>query len=132
MRLIWYVAVGGALGSVGRYLLASAIQFRNGHDFPLGTFIVNLTGSLVLGFFLRYSLETPSVPPEARALLATGICGGYTTFSAFSYETAALIQEGDWKRAALYVTLSVVGTLAATFVGVAGARELLALRAVEQ
>ncbi len=128
MTLIWYVALGGATGSVARYLVANAIQGRVGDAFPLGTLVINITGSLVLGFLLRYALETPSVTPEARALLATGLCGGYTTFSAFSYETAALIQDGDWKRAGLYVGLSVAGALVGTLAGFAGARELLALR----
>ena len=128
MRLIWYVALGGAVGSVARYLLTSAIQARTGGAFPLGTLLINISGSIVLGFLLRYALETPSVSPDMRALLATGLCGGYTTFSAFSYETAALIQDGDWKRAGLYVGLSVAGALIGTFAGFAGARELLALR----
>ncbi len=128
MQLIWYVALGGAFGSVARYLLTNAIQARSGGAFPTGTLLINLTGSIALGFLLRYALDTPSITPEARALLATGLCGGYTTFSAFSYETAALIQDGDWKRALLYVALSVAGSLVGTFAGFAGARELLALR----
>lgn len=128
MRLIWSVALGGALGSVARYLLTSLIQTRTVDPFPLGTLIVNLTGSILLGFLLRYALETPAISPDMRGFLATGICGGYTTFSAFSYETAALIEDGDWRRAGLYVGLSVTLSLAGTFLGFAGARELLAVR----
>jgi CrcB protein len=128
MQLTWYVALGGALGSVARYLLTSLIQTRTGSPFPLGTLVINITGSILLGFLLRYALETPVITPEMRGFLATGVCGGYTTFSAFTYETAALIEDGDWRRAGLYVGLSVILSLAGTFVGFAGARELLAAR----
>ena len=128
MRLIWYVAAGGAAGSAMRYVLASWIQSRSGSPFPMGTLIVNISGSILLGLLLRYALETPAISPEMRALLTTGVLGGYTTFSTFTYETAALLEEGDWGRAALYVGLSVVISLIGTFLGFAGARELLALR----
>ena len=128
MRLIWYVALGGAAGSALRYVVATWIQTRSGSVFPVGTLIVNISGSVLLGLVLRYALETPAISPEMRALLTTGVIGGYTTFSTFSYETAALIEDGDWRRAALYVGLSVVISLAGTFVGFAAARELLALR----
>jgi fluoride exporter len=125
VRMIWYVALGGAAGSVTRYLLGTAVQLRSGADFPLGTLLVNLTGSLLLGFLLRYLLETPAATPEVRVLLTTGFCGGYTTFSTFSYETLALIQDGDWRRAALYVAISVAGSLLGVMLGIGGARLLL-------
>src|SRR5919201_4338081 len=105
--MIWYVAVGGAAGSVARFLLGTALQQRSGGTFPIGTLVINITGSLLLGFLVRYALATPAVSAEVRALLTTGFCGGYTTFSTFSYETAALIEEGEYQRAALYVALSV-------------------------
>jgi CrcB protein len=128
VRLIWYVALGGAAGSALRYVIGSWMQARSGGSFPVGTLIVNISGSILLGLVLRYALEAPVISPEVRALLTTGVLGGYTTFSTFSYETAALIEDGDWRRAALYVGLSVVISLAGTFVGFAAARELLALR----
>jgi fluoride exporter len=128
LRVIWYVALGGAAGSVARYLVGIAVQSRSGADFPLGTLLVNLTGSLLLGFLLRYFLETPALTPEMRALLATGFCGGYTTFSAFSYETVALIQDGDWRRAALYLAISVAGSIIGVMLGMAGAARLLEIR----
>jgi len=126
--MIWYVAVGGAVGSVSRFLLGAFIQQRTGATFPLGTLVINITGSLLLGFVFRYALATGAISPEVRALLTTGFCGGYTTFSTFSYETAALIEDGQYGRAGLYVTLSVVVSLIGAFVGIAAARELLAFR----
>jgi CrcB protein len=128
MRVIWYVALGGAAGSVTRYLVGVAVQSRSGLDFPVGTLLVNLSGCLLLGFLIHYALATPAITPEVRALLTTGLCGGYTTFSTFSYETVALIQDGDWRRAGLYVGLSVVGSLIGVMLGISGAREILALR----
>jgi CrcB protein len=128
MRVIWYVAVGGALGSVIRYLVGVAVQGRAGLDFPAGTLIVNLSGCLLLGFLIHYALATPAITPEVRALLTAGLCGGYTTFSTFSYETVALIQDGDWRRATLYVGLSVVGSILGVMLGIFGARQILALR----
>jgi CrcB protein len=97
--------------------------------FPTGTLVVNVTGSLLLGFLLRYALGSAAVSPETRVLLTTGFCGGYTTFSTFSYETIALLEEGQHQRAALYVLLSVVLSLAACLAGVIIARELLGARA---
>ena len=128
MRLIWYIALGGAIGSVARYLVAIAVQSRSGLELPTGTLFINISGSLLLGFLIRYALETPAMTPEVRALLMTGLCGGYTTFSTFSYETVALIEDGDWRRAALYVGLSVAGSILGVMLGIAGARQVLGLR----
>jgi CrcB protein len=77
---------------------------------------------------MRYTLATTAVSPEVRALLATGLCGGYTTFSTFSYETVTLIQDGDWRRAALYVAVSVAGSILGVMLGMAGANQLLSFR----
>jgi CrcB protein len=128
MRVIWYVALGGAVGSVLRYVVGIAVQDRTGLDFPLGTLAVNVSGCLLLGFVIHYALATPAITPEVRALLTTGLCGGYTTFSTFSYETVALIQDGDWRRATLYVGLSVAGSILGVMLGIAGARQVLGLR----
>ena len=126
--MLWYVAIGSAVGGVSRYLLGGVIQRALAASFPVGTLLINVTGSALLGFLLRYALDTPSLTPEIRALLGVGFCGGYTTFSTFSYETVALLEDGDWQRAGVYVTLSVVGSVLATFVGFVAARELIALR----
>src|SRR5919109_3676868 len=128
MRMIWCVALGGALGSVIRYLVGVAVQARSGLDFPMGTLIVNLTGCLLLGFLIRYALGSPAVTPEVRALLTTGLCGGYTSFSTFGYETVSLVQDGDWRRATLYVALSLIGSIVAVILGMAGGPPKLPLR----
>jgi CrcB protein len=123
-----WVAIGSAAGGVLRFALGALIQRQVAGSFPLGTLAINLTGSFLLGFVLRYALATPEVSPEMRALLTTGFCGGYTTFSTFSYEAAALIEDGDYHRAAWYIALSVIFALAGTFLGFGLAREVLDLR----
>lgn len=128
MRTFWAVAIGAALGGVARYYLASALQQRLGATFPWGTLVVNVSGSLLLGVLIRYALVTPSVSVEMRALLTTGFCGGYTTFSTYSYETATLLEDGQYGRAGAYALASVVVALGATFAGFVLARELIALR----
>ncbi|HYL30172.1 MAG TPA: fluoride efflux transporter CrcB [Gemmatimonadales bacterium] len=126
--MLWYVAIGSAVGGVIRYLLGGAIQRALAASFPVGTLVINVTGSALLGFIFRYALETPAVTPEIRALLGVGFCGGYTTFSTFSYETLTLLEDGDWRRAGLYVGVSLVGSVLAAFLGFMAARELIALR----
>ena len=120
--MIWWVALGSAVGGVARFLLGDVIQRWSGSSFPLGTLVINVTGSILLGVIMRYALQTPAVTPEARAFLAIGLCGGYTTFSTFSYETAKLLEDGDWLRAALYVSTSVVLAVTGMFLGFALAR----------
>ena len=126
--MIWYVAFGSAVGGVSRFLLATWLQQRSGGPFPIGTLVVNVTGSLLLGFLLRYALQTAVVSPEIRVLLTTGFCGGYTTFSTFTYETVALVEEGDYRRATLYVLASIAMSLAGAFAGFTLASRLAAAR----
>jgi fluoride exporter len=126
--MIWSVALGGALGSVARFLLGAVLQQRAGTTFPVGTLIVNISGALVLGFIMRFALATPGITPTARLFLTSGFCGGYTTFSTFSYETFVMLEENELGRAALYVALSVALALIGTYCGVLAAGQLLALR----
>jgi CrcB protein len=125
----WYVALGSAVGGVARFGLAALVQQRVGPNFPVGTLVVNVTGSLLLGFLWRYALGTDVVSPEIRALLTTGFCGGYTTFSTFTYETMVLIEDGEATRAGLYILLSVVLSLVGAWLGISAARSLIAMRA---
>jgi fluoride exporter len=126
--MLWYVAVGSAIGGVSRYLVGGLSQRLAGGTFPTGTLLINISGSFLLGFILRYGVETTTLTPEVRAFLTIGFCGGYTTFSTFSYETIALAEDGQWARAALYVALSVGLSLVATFLGFVAARELIQVR----
>jgi CrcB protein len=128
MRMVWYVALGSGIGGAVRLLLGGWVQDRFGWSFPVGTLMINISGSLLLGFLLHYSLETPAMGADVRAFLTTGLCGGYTTFSTFSYETMRLVEDGEYRRAALYVALSIGLALFATACGIVVARELLALR----
>ncbi len=124
MKLIIYLALGGLAGTYARYSLQGLVQ-PSGGTFPVGTLVVNLLGALLLGFLMRYLLGTGLVGPEARAGLTIGFCGAFTTMSTFSYETAALLGDGQYWRAALYLLSSVGGSLAAIFAGMGIANRLL-------
>jgi fluoride exporter len=128
VKLYLSIAIGGAIGCLSRYVLGSFVQQHAGPDFPVGTLVINITGSFLLGAFMRYALQSGTVSVETRALLTTGFCGGYTTFSTFSYETALLIDDGEYLRAGLYVGSSVVISLLGTFIGFAAANWILSLR----
>jgi CrcB protein len=128
--IYWYVALGGAVGSVARYALGAAVQQRTSASFPWGTLLINVTGSLLLGFVMQYFSESAAVNSETRALITTGLLGGYTTFSAFSYETVRLIEDGNYRGAALYAGLSVLLSITAAVLGMTAAREVLAIRRV--
>jgi fluoride exporter len=112
---------------MSRYLVGGVIQRAAGAGFPIGTLVVNITGSFLLGLFLRYAVDTPTLTPEWRAFLTVGFCGGYTTFSTFSYETVALLEDGQWSRAATYVGLSLVLALLGVMLGFATARGAVTL-----
>jgi CrcB protein len=112
-----WVALGGALGSLARWGLSGAVQRWTGTAFPWGTFVVNLAGSLLIGVVTALALERALVPPAARLFLVTGVLGGFTTFSALSYETFALLRDGQWLAAAGYALGSLVAGVGATIAG---------------
>ncbi|MDX2122948.1 MAG: fluoride efflux transporter CrcB [Gemmatimonadota bacterium] len=120
--MIWYIALGSAIGGMLRYLLGGWIQRAAGHGFPLGTLVINVSGSLALGLLLRWASHPPTLNPDLRAFLTVGLCGGFTTFSTFSAESITLMQDGQWGKAMTYVLLSVTLSLAATAAGFAMAR----------
>ena len=113
-----YVALGGALGALARYGISGWVYNRMGENFPWGTLVVNLVGCLALGLVIRW-LQVSAVAPELRPFLTIGVLGAFTTFSTFSYETVALLQEGQWLRAGLYMGGSVVLGLIAMVAGMA-------------
>src|SRR3954454_11619303 len=121
------IAVGGAAGSIVRYLLGRAVQGMSPSGFPIGTMIVNISGCFLIGVLLRQFLNM-QISAELRALLVVGFCGGFTTFSTFSAETVGLIEGGEYGRAATYVILSVILCLVATFAGIASVRLLAGAR----
>jgi CrcB protein len=113
------VAVGGAVGSVARFWLASAMTVLTGPRFPWGTLLINVLGSFVIGLVAGFTL-TPvrvSMAPDIRIFLMTGVCGGFTTFSAFSLQTLELLQNGDVVPAFGYAIGSVVLCVIATYCG---------------
>jgi len=111
---ILLVAIGGAIGSVTRYLLGGWFASRFGAAFPYGTFVINVTGSFIIGFFLAFAQERVWVSPYWRLFFAVGFLGGYTTFSTFEYESVRLLQEGEILIGAAYMMGSVVlGSIAA-------------------
>jgi len=112
------VALGGAAGSMLRWLVAGWVQrLSPSSSFPWGTFAVNATGSFVIGVVLSLALERALVSPALRLLLVTGVLGGYTTFSAFSFETLQLLRDGQWPAAFGYALGSVVLGVTAAFAG---------------
>ena len=114
MRLMLLVAIGGAVGSVARYKLGALILHQTvTWKFPAGTFVVNVLGCLVAGLLVGLGERHDFLTAEARLLLFTGFLGGFTTFSAFGVETAALIQRGEFAVAASYIILSVLCGIAA-------------------
>jgi len=120
MTYIW-IAVGGALGSVARHWCTLVATAWLGAAFPWGTLFINIVGSFVIGLF--FALTGPDgrfdVPLDAKLFVMTGICGGYTTFSAFSLQTLSLFQDGMWLRGGAYIVASVVLCLIAVWAGYA-------------
>ena len=113
------VTLGGGLGALARFALTGWIARRFGESFPLGTLVINVSGSFLIGFIAtaageggRYFLSVP-----ARQFLMVGVLGGFTTFSAFSLQTLALALDGAWFSAALNAALSLVGCLFAVWLG---------------
>ena len=111
------VFFAGGLGSAARYLLGGRIQEAFGAVFPYGTLAINVTGSLLIAFFMGVSLRTTWIGGDLRLLLTTGFCGGYTTYSTFNYEALNLMQQGTWGLAAAYMASTVAGCLVAGALG---------------
>ena len=126
--MLWYIAAGSALGGMSRYLLGGAIQRLLETTFPAGTLLINITGAFLLAFLMRYALATTTISPGIRGLLTTGFCGGYTTFSTFTYDTLQLVEDGELARATAYVLLSVILGLIGAYCGIILAREVIAMR----
>ncbi|MBF6601294.1 MAG: fluoride efflux transporter CrcB [Dehalococcoidia bacterium] len=111
------VGSGGFAGANARYWLARWIADRYGTAFPYGTLVINVSGSLVIGFLITYLNARLSLSPNYRLIFTTGFIGAYTTFSTYTYESLTLMQDGLWARAAAYLIGSVALGMAAVTVG---------------
>jgi CrcB protein len=111
--------LGGFFGANARYLLSGWVASRLGVGFPYGTYIINVTGSFILGFFLAFAQDRPWVAPPARLLFAVGFVGAYTTFSTFEYESIRLLQDGELLLSVVYLLGSVVSGALAAIAGIA-------------
>ena len=116
-----WVAIGGALGSVGRFWLNGIISAKFGETFPFGTLVINITGSFLIGIFAAMAIPEGRMDSQSRAFatqfLMIGICGGYTTFSSFSLQTLNLLRDREWLYAGGNVILSVVLCMIAAWLG---------------
>ncbi len=106
------VGAGGFIGAITRYILALWIGQRWGRSFPLGTFVINITGSFLIGILMTLMAERIIENPQWRLLLVVGFLGAYTTFSTFEYETGALLRDSEW----LYAGLNVIGSVVVGFI----------------
>jgi CrcB protein len=107
VRAAILVGLGGFLGANARYLLGGWVANHFGGGFPYGTFVINVTGSFILGFFIAFAQERIWVSPSARLIFAVGFVGAYTTFSTFEYESISLLQGGQMLLRAVYLAGSV-------------------------
>lgn len=117
LKTVFVVALGGAIGSVLRYLTAVMVQKYYAHVFPLATLLTNVIGCLLIGIFVGWLSKHQLPDTNLKWFLITGFCGGYTTFSAFGLENVSLLQSGNSGYALLYIATSVVIGLAAVYAG---------------
>jgi CrcB protein len=117
-REVVLVFFGGGLGSITRFLLGRWVNAWHSYNFPLGTLAVNIFACLVLGFVVGIADHRQLISPAARLFWTVGFCGGFSTFSTFSSETLVLLQGGFHFTTALYIILSLLFCLAATFSGI--------------
>ncbi|MGB8322564.1 MAG: fluoride efflux transporter CrcB [Candidatus Acidiferrum sp.] len=117
MRL-FLIATFGAIGTLARYGLQGLLQIRMGSTFPYGTLFINLTGCFFLGLLGQTMLNRMIISPEWRVAITVGFFGGYTTFSSFGWETAKMMETGEWLRATTYVAASVIFGLLLSVAGI--------------
>jgi CrcB protein len=117
IRLLFIIGSGSFIGGIARFLVSRFIHDRAFSSFPYGTFIVNLTGCLLIGIFYGLSERGNLMNTEMRMFLTVGFCGGFTTFSTFASENISLLRDGDFFYFALYTSLSIFIGLMATYLG---------------
>jgi CrcB protein len=117
LRILFLIGFGGFFGSVARYLISQFFTKNISSEFPYGTFAVNVLGCLIIGLIYGFSERFNWSNPEFRLLLATGFCGGFTTFSAFAYENIKLLQTSNYLTFGIYSLSSFVLCLISVYVG---------------
>jgi CrcB protein len=125
MSQLLMICLGGAIGTGARYLLSGWVLQVMGTSFPYGTLVVNGIGSFLLAALMYAGIEAATISPSLRVVLGTGVLGGFTTYSTFSFETMKYLQDGAWLLAAVNILGTVVGCLVACLAGWACARWLL-------
>jgi CrcB protein len=126
MTRFMLICLGGAVGTGARYLLSGWMLRALGPGFPWGTLIVNVLGSYLVAVLMYAGVEVAALSPTARLVLSTGVMGGFTTYSAFSFETMRQLQDGSSWLAAVNVSVTLFGCLAACFLGWLSARWIFA------
>lgn len=116
MKQLVFVFIGGGFGSVLRFLIGKWLN-NTENGIPYGTFIANILGSLLIGFILGYAAKNDAISQNQTLLLATGFCGGFTTFSTFAYENHVFLKSGDFTSFAMYTIASFVIGFLAVFAG---------------
>jgi CrcB protein len=122
MKDFLILSSGAIVGANARYLLTRFTIKELGQSFPYGTLIINFLGSLIVGFFVVWSMERVLLDPRWRLLVVVGFCGSFTTFSAYAFESMALFEQGKWMLAATNILSNNVLCLAGAFAGMAIAR----------
>lgn len=128
MERLLLIALGGAIGTILRYLTSVFAVRWFGPEFPYGTLIVNLTGAFIIGLVQELGTETVLIPDNARLFLTTGMMGGLTTYSTFSYETVRLMEANAWHQAWINVIVTTTICLSLCFLGIGAGRLFLSLR----
>jgi len=128
MQRLLFISLGGAIGTALRFITSVLAARWFGTEFPYGTLIVNLVGAFAIGLVQQIGTSTLMISDDTRLFLATGIMGGLTTYSAFSYETIRLVELGSWPAAWINVLLTTTACLGLCYLGIGFGRYLLAWR----
>jgi CrcB protein len=118
------VAIGGVCGTLARFGVQHFVGARAPHSFPVGTLIINLAGSLVLGLVMGYAAATGTLGTRLQGGLTVGFCGAFTTMSAFAFETTSLLAAAQYGRAALYLAVTIIGSIGSVALGIVVAQRI--------